>query len=104
MKKGLEHLIAVDKDTDLVPNKVEKSLQRRGFGCDYDSRYSCTRRPYPNVIDVEMNAYWVGWEWVVGSADDEDWSVDGRLGSKPHKCGQKKWRQPKCPSLDVFGQ
>ncbi len=66
-----------DKDADLVPDWVEKNTA----GCDYESRYSCPGRPeflHDKVPDTEFNAYNVGWQWVPGTADSEDWACPGK--------------------------
>lgn len=49
-----------------------------------NTQFSCPvgtglgKRPFDDVIDSEVNAYWVGWSWPTGSADDEDWARPGK--------------------------
>jgi hypothetical protein len=59
-----------DGDFDQVPLWVEISEP----GCKPYSSHSCDNRPFPEVGDAEMNAYWTGWSWPLGSANREDWS------------------------------
>jgi hypothetical protein len=99
-----------DWDHDQVPNKVEDSLAQCKAGAwtnapidaaklltlqdDLVARgkqtwFTCRKRPFADVTDAEINAYWQGWMWPIGSVDSEDWSC-GDL-SKPwtgKKCGR----------------
>jgi ankyrin repeat protein len=71
--------VGLDKDGDMVPDSVENELAT-GRGCDPANPKSCSGRPqHLNVIDVEMNAYTIGWAaWPPCSAPAEDWSRDGQ--------------------------
>jgi hypothetical protein len=73
-----------DPDLDQVPNWVELAEP----GCSPVSSHSCTARPFAEVGDAEMNAYWTGWTWALGSANSEDWSC-GAFAKQFHgkKCG-----------------
>jgi len=78
-----------DMDGDKVPASVEKTLP----GCrdvrEADRRpsmYSCDARPFDDVTDLEIYAYYAGWKWQRGKANEEDWS-----------CGGKQWRGKTCP-------
>jgi hypothetical protein len=75
--------VLLDPDGDMVPSRIESQMT----GCSSFNKFSCPQRPFPNVIDAEINAYWVGWEWVLKSADAHDWS-----------CGPlaKQWKGKKC--------
>jgi hypothetical protein len=73
---------ALDPDLDLVPSSVESKEP----GCSSTSARSCTARPFADVTDREINAYYVGWTWPIGGADGEDWS-----------CGGKQWGGGGCP-------
>ncbi len=50
------------------------------------TQYSCALatsplgpgRPFPDVIDSEIHAYYEGWKWQTGSADGEDWAWPGK--------------------------
>ena len=80
----------LDFDGDLVPDDVEKELARKN--CSKWDPTSCDGRPRDSLLDIEMNAYWIGWEWPVGSADSEDWSWCGRQWSDVSVCpGNKQW-------------
>lgn len=100
-----------DWDHDLVPNEVETLLT----GCKPGTRidmtvdvlkaltlrdkedliergkktwFTCAQRPFrQDTTDAEINAYWKGWTWPIGSVDAEDWS-----------CGDlsKQWKGKKC--------
>jgi hypothetical protein len=86
---------ARDWDHDQVPNEVED----REPGCRYGSLpsmtpaggretwFTCSSRPFADVTDAEINAYYVGWTWPLGSVNAADWSC-GPLG--------KQWRGKKC--------
>lgn len=52
-----------------------------------DTWFTCQRRPFQDVTDAEINAYYQGWTWPIGSVDGEDWS-----------CGElsKQWTGKKC--------
>jgi hypothetical protein len=73
-----------DSDGDNVPAEVEVAL---GGGCSDQNRFSCGRRPFADVTDAEIYAYYVGWNrWPVpGPATNVDWS----------KCG-KQWTAGGC--------
>ncbi len=72
-----------DEDGDLVPKDVEAAF---GDGCSDERRRSCNRLPFPDVTDLEINAYYVGWQkWRLRAADPQDWS----------KCG-KQWTAGGC--------
>ena len=73
---------ASDLDGDRVPNGVEEQEP----GCNRMDPLSCQRRPFPDVTDRELTAYWVGWTWPLRSADAEDWT-----------CLGKQWRGKVCP-------
>jgi len=64
----------VDRDLDMVPTDVELTVP----GCDPFNPKSCPRRPHPDLLDLEMNAYWVGWSWPLDSVDQEDWAAGGK--------------------------
>ncbi|MFQ5639980.1 MAG: ankyrin repeat domain-containing protein [bacterium] len=82
---------AYDADNDLVPNSIEKQLEKSKNCREWDAT-SCDGRPKDNLFDVEMNAYWIGWEWPVGSADKEDWSWCGKQWDDISVCpGNKQW-------------
>jgi len=83
-----------DWDHDLVPNTVEENLA----GCKpgtwaptltlgRGTWFTCERRPFQDATDAEINAYYQGWTWPIGSVDGEDWS-----------CGDlsKQWTGKKC--------
>lgn len=63
-----------DTDLDIVPTAIELALP----GCNPLKKRSCPGRPFDDVLDVEMNAYRVGWGWRIGAADNEDWSAGGK--------------------------
>ncbi|MBA2459701.1 MAG: hypothetical protein H0V43_12215 [Gemmatimonadales bacterium] len=65
-----DYSITEDVDLDRVPRSVE----RQRPGCRDTSARSCDERPFNEVGDREINAYWTGWAWPRGSADAEDWS------------------------------
>ena len=85
MWKGMD-----DRDQDGVPYDIEKKHP----GCvDTDvslfdlalksdelkkSWYSCDERPFNEATDRELFAYYVGWHWMPGKADKEDWSQCGK--------------------------
>lgn len=72
-----------DEDDDNVPAKIEAMLA----GCSDQSPTSCAWRPYNNLPDVEVQSYWKGWQWKIGSVGKEDWS----------RCG-KQWKDASvCP-------
>jgi len=81
-----------DADGDKVPADVEAKLPgcRDAFSLDEAERerntHSCDGRPFDDVIDLEVFAYYTGWKWQVGKADKEDWA-----------CGGKQWRGGACP-------
>jgi len=82
---------ATDQDWDLVPDLVEDELAK-SKGCNKRLKRSCDGRAFDDAIDVEMNTYWVGWEWPVGSADKEDWSWCGKQWSDLSVCpDHKRW-------------
>ena len=78
--KGLN--LFTDSDSDGVPNQVEETQP----GCSVVSSRSCTDRPFADNTDREIDAYYVGWTWKIGSADAEDWACQG-----------KQWRGKTCP-------
>ncbi len=66
-----------DPDGDLVPTDVEVNTP----GCNFFLPKSCASVPaflQDVVSDVELNAYNVGWQWVPGTADKEDWACPGK--------------------------
>ena len=75
--------LLTDVDADNVPGVTELLL-----GCNPFSKFSCEARPFENVTDAEIRAYYTGWEWLLGSVNAEDWS-----------CGpkSKQWQGSKCP-------
>lgn len=76
-------VIWLDFDSDQVPNLVEDRLP----GCSRFSQASCDARPFDDVSDAEVRAYYTGWAWPIGTADREDWS-----------CGPlaRQWRGGAC--------
>ena len=83
-----------DWDHDLVPNTVEEGLAgcqpgtwRPTLTLGKDTWFTCERRPFQDATDAEINAYYQGWSWPIGSVDGEDWS-----------CGElsKQWAGKKC--------
>jgi hypothetical protein len=74
--------LGTDTDSDGVPDEVEKTRP----GCSWTSSRSCTERPFADVTDREIDAYYVGWTWVIGSGNAEDWA-----------CGGKQWEGGPCP-------
>ena len=66
--------ILEDPDLDGVPSSVENAEP----GCSNLSKRSCTGRPFPDVSDREIYAYYAGWTWPYGSANREDWSCGTR--------------------------
>ena len=79
-----------DWDLDLVPNSVEQSLAA-SRGCDWEDNQSCSGRP-GGKIDLEMNAYNVGWGWIPGGANKEDWSRCGKQWPDATVCpGGRIW-------------
>lgn len=87
--------LAKDWDADQVPNVIEDAHPR----CDKGSLmpdlgtglratwFTCSERPFSKASDAEINAYWTGWAWPIGSIDAEDWSC-GKLA--------KQWKGKKC--------
>jgi hypothetical protein len=75
----------LDLDGDQMPNEVE----RKTPGCSPVSKFSCLGRPFPEVTDAEVFAYWTGWQWPLNSINAQDWSC-GPLAKqwKGKKCGQ----------------
>lgn len=103
-KRLVDHCAGCSKDWDgdLVPTSVEEASK----GCDpggplaiagatkrvvfngldprqnpkaaFPSKYSCPQRPFPDTLDVELNAYDAGWLWPQGRADREDWACPGK--------------------------
>lgn len=101
-----------DWDHDLVPNEVETLLAGCKPGTKIDlavdvlklltlaekndliergkrTWFTCAQRPFQDATDAEINAYWKGWTWPIGSVDADDWSC-GDLSKqwKGKKCGQ----------------
>ncbi len=74
--------LGTDTDMDGVPDDVEKARP----GCSWTSSRSCTERPFPDVTDREIDAYYVGWTWAIGSKDAEDWACEGN-----------QWQGGDCP-------
>jgi len=73
-----------DPDLDRVPAAVEAKRP----GCRDEltvppggTAKTCDERPFLEVSDREINAYWTGWAWPKGSADAEDWAC-GPLGKQ----------------------
>jgi hypothetical protein len=73
-----------DPDLDRVPAAVEAKRP----GCRDEvtvppgrTAKTCDERPFLEVSDREINAYWTGWGWPKGSADAEDWAC-GPLGKQ----------------------
>lgn len=71
----------VDSDGDWVPDSVEEASQ----GCNPNWNFSCPGRPpwlnarsTMGLTDNEFEAYWVGWKWIPGAADKEDWAFPGK--------------------------
>lgn len=63
-----------DGDYDLVPSEVEAKIQ----GCDPQYYASCPGRLKPDMADIELDAYQIGWSWPQGAADKEDWACPGK--------------------------
>ncbi len=80
-----DHALISDADGDHLPTALEARLP----GCSSFSKRSCDDRPFKDVTDAEINAYWEGWLWPSGSVNAEDWS-----------CGElsKQWKGKKCGS------
>jgi len=87
-----------DWDHDQVPNAVEEGLPGCKPGTLWPTDvlstanskltwFTCQQRPFQDATDAEINAYWKGWTWPIGSVDHEDWS-----------CGDlsKQWKGKKC--------
>jgi len=53
-----------------VPKRVEDERP----GCDPADDKSCYERPFTDVGDLEVNAYWAGWQWQTGSLNAQDWA------------------------------
>ena len=70
----LANLAGQDVDFDMVPTEVEMNTP----GCSWLRPRSCPLRPDSTLLDLEMNAYWVGWSWPLDSVDDEDWAAGGK--------------------------
>ncbi len=66
----------LDYDGDLVPDWLEQRLAATR-GCGWTDRESCSGRP-PGTINLEKNAYEVGWSRIKGKADNEGWSRCGK--------------------------
>ncbi|MBA2291467.1 MAG: hypothetical protein H0W15_03310 [Gemmatimonadales bacterium] len=88
---NLPAALAADADGDKVPASVEAKLAGcvDAFSVDPEVRArnirSCNARPFSDVLDLEIYAYYEGWKWQRGSADREDWS-----------CGGKQWKGGEC--------
>jgi hypothetical protein len=88
----LASALANDADGDKVPSSVEATLAgcRDAFSTNEAERArnirSCQGRPFDDVLDLEVYAYYTGWKWQRGKADGEDWS-----------CAGKQWRGKSCP-------
>ena len=94
----VNRLAGIDSDGDLVPDLIEEPLSGTR-GCSPTDARSCSGRPQivttsrtgertvTGPLDVEMNAYTIGWNaWKLGHADTEDWS----------KCGEQWTDQTGC--------
>ena len=68
------YLLPSDVDTDGVPSDVEAQHP----GCSRVNKMSCDERPFVDVGDREINAYWVGWQWQSGSIDAHDWACGAK--------------------------
>lgn len=78
-----------DPDLDQVPTDVEDRLPGcRSGDPTRDNKYSCDARPQDDVPDVEMRAYYTGWQWPIGALDHQDWSCGGP--------SSKQFRSPRC--------
>ncbi len=71
--------------TDPVKNvKIAGEIVTPGALPLSGTQFSCPlgtgmgKRPFPDVVDSEVNAYWVGWQWATGSANEEDWARPGK--------------------------
>lgn len=75
-------VVWLDPDLDNVPTGVELL-----HGCNPLYSFSCSERPFKDTTDAEINAYWVGWAWRLGTVNSQDWS-----------CGPlaKQWQGKKC--------
>lgn len=69
----------------LTPLDLWEQLEQMAQGqIPRSTQFSCPvgtgpgKRPFDDVIDSEVNAYWVGWTWPTGSADEEDWAWPGK--------------------------
>ena len=70
-----------DVDVDMVPDDLEKTLKCSSVALSQASQRSCPGIPrhlQGKASDMEVNAYYVGWTWKVGSADHEDWAYPGK--------------------------
>lgn len=82
---------AYDAGSDLVPNKIEKKLEKTKNCSEWDPT-SCDGRPKDTLFDIEMDAYWKGWEWPVGSANKHDWTWCGKQWKNWTVCpGRRQW-------------
>lgn len=87
--------LARDWDHDMVPNTVESAEPGCKSGAfvsvtasgGQETWFTCTNRPFADATDAEINAYWSGWTWPIGSVNKVDWSC-GPLG--------KQWRGKTC--------
>lgn len=74
----------IDKDGDGLPGRIERAhagcrdrvWKRDWFSCNLGNTPGT--RPFAEVKDREIFAYYVGWQWVITSADSEDWSKYGK--------------------------
>jgi hypothetical protein len=64
------YLLPADPDGDGVPLLVESKHP----GCSSIKSFSCDERPFTDVGDREISAYWVGWQWQTASLDAQDWA------------------------------
>ena len=78
------YLIVADPDLDAVPLLVEVARP----GCSSVSKTSCDERPFTDVGDREINAYWVGWRWRTGSINTQDWACGpkGKQWKAGYRC------------------
>jgi len=78
------YLIAADPDLDAAPLLVEAARS----GCSSVSKTSCAERPFTDVGDREINAYWAGWRWQTGSINKQDWACGpkGRQWKAGYRC------------------
>lgn len=93
-----------DLDEDGVPHDVEavtrgcvdddlNIVDLMGKTADWErSWYSCARRPFNDVTDREIDAYYAGWKWPIDKAKHEDWSWCGKQWKDASLCPDGKLR------------